>query len=231
MKGIFISTLILVMVIISSSFTSVLALTDSSTIYGTLNVDKDTVSISEFEPTIIKVSGTVEDPQGGVRLDLVLEKPDGSFDEMETLPNNDGVFSTALFLDANWEKGDYTLKAVYQGQEVGTVSFVVTKTFTPELSVDSSVGTLEIENGELMKSKDKTVIAKITGTINNYERDTPILLTIQKPDTTTDEISVQGKKTGEFTARITIRDDWPPGVYLVNVTYKEISWNSFICFK
>ncbi len=87
--------------------------------------------------------------------------------------------------------------------------------------MDSTVGTLEIDNGELMKSKDKTVIAKITGTIKNYERGTPIILTIQKPDTTTDEISVHGKKTGEFTARITIRDGWPLGVYLVNVTYKD----------
>ncbi len=221
MKGFFVFTLILVMVIIGSSFTSALALTGSSTIYGSLNVDQDTVSISEFEPTIIQISGTVEDPQSGVRLNLVLEKPDGSFEEMETIPNKDGVFSTALFLDANWEKGDYTLQAVYQGQEVGTVYFVVTKTFTPELSVDSTVGTLEIDNEELMKSKDKTVIAKITGTIKNYERGTPIILTIQKPDTTTDEISVHGKKTGEFTARITIRDGWPLGVYLVNVTYKD----------
>jgi len=220
-KEFFVFTLILVMVIIGSSFTSALALTGSSTIYGSLNVDQDTVSISEFEPTIIQISGTVENPQSGVRLNLVLEKPDGSFDEMETIPNKDGVFSTALFLDANWEKGDYTLQAVYQGQEIGTVFFVVTKTFTPELSVDSTVGTLEIDNEELMKSKDITVIAKITGTIKNYERGTPIILTIQKPDTTTDEISVHGKKTGEFTARITIRDGWPLGVYLVNVTYKD----------
>jgi len=222
-KEFFVFTLILVMVIIGSSFISALALTGSSTIYGSLNVDQDTVSISEFEPTIIQISGTVENPQSGVRLNLVLEKPDGSFDKMETIPNKDGVFSTALFLDANWEKGDYTLQAVYQGQEVGTVYFVVTKTFTPELSVDSTVGTLEIDNEELMQSIDKTVIAKITGTIKNYERGTPIILTIQKPDTTTDEISVHGKKTGEFTARITIRDGWPLGVYLVNVTYKDKS--------
>ena len=221
MKGFFVFVLILVMVIIGSSFTSSLALTGSSTIYGSLNVDHDTVSISEFEPTIIQISGTIEDPQSGVRLNLVLEKPDGSFDEMETIPNKDGVFSTALFLDANWEKGDYTLQAVYQGQEIGTVFFVVTKTFTPELSVDSTVGTLEIDNEELMKSKDITVIAKITGTIKNYERGTPIILTIQKPDITTDEISVHGKKTGEFTARITIRDGWPLGVYLVDVAYKD----------
>ena len=98
MKGFFVFTLILVMGIIGSSFSSALALTGSSTIYGTLNVDQDIVSISEFESTIIQISGTVEDPQGGVRLNLVLEKPDGSFDEMETLPNNDGVFSTFLVL-------------------------------------------------------------------------------------------------------------------------------------
>jgi len=220
-KGFFGFTLILVLVIIGSSFTSALALTGSSTIYGSLNVDQDIVSISEFEPVIIQISGTIDDPQSGVRLNLVLEKPDGSFDEMDTIPNKDGFFSTALFLDANWEKGEYTLQAIYQGQEIGTVFFVVTSTFTPELSVDSTVGTLEIDNEELMKSKDKTVITKITGTIKNYERGTPIILTIQKPDTTTDEISVHGKKTGEFTARITIRDDWPLGVYLVNVTYKD----------
>jgi len=209
------------MVIIGSSFTLALALTGSSTIYGSLNVDQDIVSISEFESTIIQISGTVKDPQSGVRLNLVLEKPDGSFEEMQTIPNKDGVFSTALFLDANWEKGDYTLQAVYQGQEVGTVNFIVTMTLTSELFVDSTVGTLEIDNGELMMSKDKTVIAKIIGTIENYERGTPIILTIQKPDTTTDEISVNGKKTGEFTARITIRDGWPLGVYLVNVIYQD----------
>ena len=221
MKGFFGFTLILVMVITGSSFASAFALTGSSTIYGTLNIDQDLVSISEFDPIIIQISGTIDNPQSGVRLNLVLEKPDGSVNEMETIPNNDGVFTTALFLDANWEKGDYTLQALYQGQEIGTVSFVVTSTFTPQLSVDSSVGTLEIDNEELMMSKVKTVIAKITGTIKNYERGTPIILTIQKPDTTTEEISVNGKKTGEFTARITIRDGWPLGVYQVNVTYKE----------
>ncbi len=209
------------MVITGSSFASAFALTGSSTIYGSLNIDQDLVSISEFDPIIIQISGTIDNPQSGVRLNLVLEKPDGSFDQMETIPNKDGVFTTALFLDANWEKGDYTLQALYQGQEIGTVSFVVTSTFTPQLSVDSSVGTLEIDNEELMMSKVKTVIAKITGTIKNYERGTPIILTIQKPDTTTEEISVNGKKTGEFTARITIRDGWPLGVYQVNVTYKE----------
>ncbi len=221
MKGFFGFTLILVMVITGSSFASAFALTGSSTIYGSLNIDQDLVSISEFDPIIIQISGTIDNPQSGVRLNLVLEKPDGSFDQMETIPNKDGVFTTALFLDANWEKGDYTLQASYQGQEIGTVSFVVTSTFTPQLSVDSSVGTLEIDNEELMMSKVKTVIAKITGTIKNYERGTPIILTIQKPDTTTEEISVNGKKTGEFTARITIRDGWPLGVYQVNVTYKE----------
>lgn len=221
MKGFFGFTLILVMVITGSSFASAFALTGSSTIYGSLNIDQDLVSISEFDPIIIQISGTIDNPQSGVRLNLVLEKPDGSFDQMETIPNKDGVFTTALFLDANWEKGDYTLQALYQGQEIGTVSFVVTSTFTPQLSVDSSVGTLEIDNEELMMSKVKTVIAKITGTIKNYERGTPIILTIQKPDTTTEEISVNGKKTGEFTARITIRDGWPLGVYQVNVTYKE----------
>lgn len=221
MKGYFGFTLILVMVITGSSFASAFALTGSSTIYGSLNIDQDLVSISEFDSTIIQISGTIDNPQSGVRLNLVLEKPDGSFDQMETIPNKDGVFTTALFLDANWEKGDYTLQALYQGQEIGTVSFVVTSTFTPQLSVDSSVGTLEIDNEELMMSKVKTVIAKITGTIKNYERGTPIILTIQKPDTTTEEISVNGKKTGEFTARITIRDGWPLGVYQVNVTYKE----------
>ena len=221
MKGFFGFTLILVMVITGSSFASAFALTGSSTIYGSLNIDQDLVSISEFDPIIIQISGTIDNPQSGVRLNLILEKPDGSFDQMETIPNKDGVFTTALFLDANWGKGDYTLQALYQGQEVGTVSFVVTSTFTPQLSVDSSVGTLEIDNEELMMSKVKTVIAKITGTIKNYERGTPIILTIQKPDTTTEEISVNGKKTGEFTARITIRDGWPLGVYQVNVTYKE----------
>ena len=221
MKGFFGFTLILVMVITGSSFALAFALTGSSTIYGTLHIDQDLVSISEFDPTIIQISGTIDNPQSGVRLNLVLEKPDGSVNEMETIPNNDGVFTTALFLDANWEKGDYTLQALYQGQEIGTVSFVVTSTFTPQLSVDSSVGTLEIDNEELMISNVKTVIAKITGTIKNYERDTPIILTIQKPDTTTQEISVNGKKSGEFTARITIRDGWPLGVYQVNVTYKE----------
>ena len=221
MKGFFGFTLILVMVITGSSFALAFALTGSSTIYGSLNIDQDLVSISEFDPTIIQISGTIDNPQSGVRLNLVLEKPDGSFDQMETIPNKDGVFTTALFLDANWEKGDYTLQALYQGQEIGTVSFVVTSTFTPQLSVDSSVGTLEIDNEELMMSKVKTVIAKITGTIKNYERGTPIILTIQKPDTKTEEISVNGKKTGEFTARITIRDGWPLGLYQVNVTYKE----------
>jgi len=122
-KSIVVFTLILVLVIIGSSFTFVFASTGSSTNYGSLNVDKATVSISEFEPTIIQISGTVEDYLKGVRIFLEMIKPDNTFVEMQTLANKDGVFSIPLYLDSNWVAGNYQLSATYHNNEIGTHHF------------------------------------------------------------------------------------------------------------
>ncbi len=194
---------------------------ESSTVYGKLMIDNDTFIIAEDYVSLLQITGEVKNPQSGVRLDLIISKSDGSTDKIKTIPNSYGEFFTTLLLDANWQEGDYTIKAIYRDWEVGTVSFKILAVYEPEIALPSDVGTITIENEELMKSKGKTVIAKITGTINNYQKDTPIFLNIVKPDSTTKELSVSAKKSGEFTARITIGEDWSIGTYQVSITYME----------
>ena len=194
---------------------------ESTSNYGTLKIDNDSFSIKEDQMTIMQITGNIVNASRGTRLSLFIDKPDGSTDEIKTLPNNLGEYSTSLLLDSNWQAGNYSIRAVYLGNQVGTVTFVISDVEGPNIVIASTIGTLYIEKEEYFISKNKTTIVEVYGNIIEYEEDSPILFIIKKPDSATQDFAAMGEITGNFKTRITIKDDWAQGTYEVSASYKE----------
>jgi len=232
-KSIIVFTLILVLAIIGLSFTFVFASTGSSTNYGSLNIDKATVSISEFEPTIIQISGTVEDYLKGQRIFLEMIKPDNTFEEMQTIANNDGVFSIPLYLDSNWITGNYQLSATYLDNEIGSASFLITSVYTPDIPVFSNIGSLEIDDEEITLSGNEKSTVEVSGNIKNYEKGEPISLKVIHPNGIITNTSVTGKFSGDFKAHISIGENWESGIFTIIASYegKDFGQVNFILNK
>jgi len=219
-NSVIVFTFILVLVIIGSSFISVPASTGSSTNYGSLNIDKATVSISEFEPTIIQISGTIEDYLQGQRIFLEMIKPDDTSEEIQTIANKDGVFSIPLYLDSNWMAGNYQLSATYLDNEIGSASFLITSVYTPNIQVFAKIGSLEIDDEEIIFSGNEKSTVEITGNIKNYEKGVPISLKIIHPNGVITNTSVTGKFSGDFKAHISIGGNWEPGTFSIIASYE-----------
>jgi len=232
-KSIIVFTLILVLAIIGSSFTSVFASTGSSTNYGSLNIDKDIVSISEFEPTIIQISGTIEDYLQGQRIFLEMIKPDNTFEEMQTQANKDGDFSIPLYLDSNWVAGNYQLSATYLDNEIGSASFLITSVYTPNIQVFANIGSLEINDEEITLSGNEKSTVEISGNIKNYEKGVPISLKVIHPNGIITNTSVTGKSSGDFKAHISIGENWESGNFSIIASYegKDFGQVNFILNK
>ncbi len=194
---------------------------ESTSNYGTIRIDNDSFTIKEDQLTIMQITGNVVNSSGGVRLLLFIDKPDGSTAEVKTLPNNLGEFSTSLLLDANWQVGNYSIRAVYLGNQLGVVTFVINEIEGPNIVTTSIIGTLNIEKEEYFISKNGTTIVEIYGNVMGYEEDTSIIFIIKKPDGTTKDLAAKGERTGDFKTRITIKDDWASGTYDVSASYKE----------
>jgi len=232
-KSIIVFTLILVLAIIGSSFTSVFASTGSSTNYGSLNIDKDTVSISEFEPTIIQISGTIVDYLQGQRIFLELVKPDNTSEEMKTQANKDGVFSIPLYLDSNWVAGNYQLSATYLDNEIGSASFLITSVDTPNIQVFANIGSLEIDDEEITLSGNEKSTVEVNGNIKNYEKGEPISLQVIHPDGIITNVSITGKFSGDFKAHISIGENWKSGTFSIIASYdgKDFGQVNFLLNK
>lgn len=194
---------------------------ESTSNYGTIKIDNDSFSIKEDQLTIMQITGNVVNASGGVRLSLFIDKPVGSTAEVKTLPNNLGEYSTSLLFDANWEVGNYLIRAVYLGNQIGTVTFVINEIEGPNIVTTQTIGTLNIEKEEYSISKNGTAIVEIYGNVMGYEEDTTIIFIIKKPDGTTQDLAAKGERTGDFKTRVTIKDDWASGTYEVSANYKE----------
>ncbi len=203
---------------------------ESTSNYGTLKIDNDSFSIKEDQMTIMQITGNIVNASGGVRLSLFIDKPDGSTDEIKTLPNHFGEYSTSLLLDSNWQVGSYSIRAVYLGNQVGTVTFVISDVEGPNIVTTSTIGTINIERNEYFIPENGTRPIEIYGTIIQYKEDTPILFVITKPDGTKEDFSAMPKRTGEFNTRIILENNWKAGTYEVSATYdgKNVGKVSFI---
>ena len=202
-------------------FSFAYALTGSSTSFGSLNIDQEQISISEDELSIIQITGTVEDYMRGVAIYLEISKPDGSSEESTTQASSDGSFSTSILLDANWIEGNYEINGIYQGNNIGTVTFTIIEAAELKLPSFSNIGTIEIEEEEFTVSKDNITV-DVSGNIKNYEKGSPITLEITKPDGTLELFTISGnKKTGDYVAHLTINDEWSSGNYQIIGKYND----------
>ncbi|MBA4718882.1 MAG: hypothetical protein HRO68_07250 [Nitrosopumilus sp.] len=218
-KSVIIFTLILVMVITGSSLSS-FALSGSSTEYGSLNIDKDIVSISEFESTIIQISGNVIDYHSGQKIILELIKPDNTSIEIKTQANNEGIFSIPLILDSNWLSGNYQLSGTFLNNEIGSASFLITSVPTTNIPIFANIGSLEIDNEEITLSGNKKSTVEINGNIKNYQKGDLISLKIIHPDGLITDVSITGKSTGDFKAHVSIEESWKSGTFSIIASYE-----------
>ncbi len=221
MKPVIIFTLILVMVIPGSSLIPSFALSGSSTEYGSLNIDQDSVSISESEITIIQISGTVIDYYSGQYIIIEITKPDNSSIEIKTQADNKGIFSTPIILDSNWIVGNYQLLATYLNNEIGSASFSITSVFTQNIPVFSNIGSLEIDSEEITITGNKKSTVEVNGNIKDYMRGEPITLKIIHPDGLISDVTITGKSNGEFTAHVSIEENWKSGSFSIIASYDE----------
>jgi len=215
-KGILVASLIsLLFITITGQAT---AEKESVTDFGRLEIDNDSFFITQDEIIILNISGEIENPIG-LRLYFLVDKPDGSILEMKIFPARDGQFFTSMWLDAYWEKGEYTMTAIYDEQEIGKVSFEVTTTQAPKFSSQTNLVTMELEREEYTISKDKTVIVEINGRVSSYIEGSVITFKVLKPDNSIQEFPITVGRTGEYDMRITVHDDWQAGKYDITARY------------
>ena len=212
---------ILVMIIVSSNFVSVSAISGSSTEYGSLNIDQDSVSISETAPTILNISGTVVDYNSGQMILIEITKPDNTSITLKTQADKEGIFSTPVLLDSNWIVGNYQLFGTYLNNEIGSASFSITSVSIQNIPVVSNIGSLEIDDEEItITGNDKSTV-EVNGNIKNYQRGEPITLKILHPSGLTSDVMITGKSNGDFTAHISIADNWESGSFSIIASYDE----------
>jgi hypothetical protein len=220
-KPVIIFTSILVTVIIGSGFMSSFALSGSSTEFGSLNIDKDSASISESEMIIISISGTIVNYNSGQYIIIEIMKPDNSSIEVKTIADNRGIFSTPIILDSNWEVGNYQLLATYLNNEIGSASFVITSVSIPNIPVFSNIGSLEMDSDEITITGNEKSTVEVEGNIKDYQKREPITLKIIHPDGLISDVIITGKSNGDFTAHISIEENWKSGSFSIIASYDE----------
>jgi len=216
-----ICVLIFPIIIISIAFLPINAEKESTTNYGTLKIDSDSFSIKEDQLVIMQITGKVVNASGGVRVSLFVDKSDGSTTEVKTLPNSYGEYSTSLLFDANWQAGSYSIRAVYLGNQIGTVTFVINEVEGPIIVTTSKIGKINIEREEYFIPINGTRPIEIYGDVIQYKEDIPVLFALIKPDGTKEDFSTIPKRTGEFNTRIILENNWEAGSYEVSATYEE----------
>jgi hypothetical protein len=221
MKSVAILSSILVTIIACSTLTPVFALSGSSTEYGSLNIDQDSVSISEITPTIIQISGTVLDYNSGQMILIEIMKPDNTLVVLKTQADNKGIFSTPIILDSNWIVGNYHLLATYLNNEIGSASFSITSVSTQNIPVFSNMGSLEIDTKEITITDNEKSTVEVNGNVENYQRGEPITFKIIHPDGLISDVIITGKSNGDFTAHISIEENWKSGSFSVIASYNE----------
>jgi len=113
MKSVIIGISVVFFLVSILSISNAFALKSDATPYGTISIDGDVFSILGDDSELLQISGNIEDPKSGVRVNIDVTYPDGTINKIETIPNNDGFYTTILFLDQNWQEGLYTINANY----------------------------------------------------------------------------------------------------------------------
>jgi len=105
---------------------------------NSLMINKNKFTILQDELAILEISVNIEKYLQRTPLELKIFNPDGTQQVTRLLGNSDGQFFTSKILDKTWKKGDYTINAVYNGFEIGTVSFSINNDFEQTKSIEQT---------------------------------------------------------------------------------------------
>ena len=116
---------ILLVLLFTVLIPNVYAAIESSTEHGSLQIDSEVYEIIPDQPTILKISGTINDIKGDTRVTIVVALPDELTTGLHTVPTKDGYFETFWILDEQSQLGQYKLIASYASIPLGEVTFEV----------------------------------------------------------------------------------------------------------
>ena len=121
----------------------------------------------------------------------------------------------------------------YQGITKKTSQSSTKQTTQSSRITESSVGSLQINSGEFTVSKYSPAEVIVSGHVNSYERGTPLILEIIKPDKTSTEQKILVTKDGNFRAPLKVDYNWPAGNYQVLAKYgsQDLGSVSFLIKK
>jgi len=130
-------------------------------------------------------------------------------------------------------KGNYQLLATYGNNEIGHASFLITSVDTPNIPVFVNIGSLEIDDEEITLSGNEKSTVEVYGNIKNYEKGNPISLKVIHPDGMITDVSVTGKRIGDFKAHVSIGDAWKSGTFSIIASYdgKDFGQVNFVLNK
>jgi hypothetical protein len=94
---------------------------------GSLSVEQENIKLKSRQTNLVKISGTVDEPQEGQEVTLVFTYPDGETHGNEIIITKDGYFETYLQLDSNAVDGTYEILGTYLGKIVDIAFFTVSR--------------------------------------------------------------------------------------------------------
>jgi hypothetical protein len=83
------------------------------------------------------------------------------------------------------------------------------------------MGSLEIDTKEITITDNEKSTVEVNGNVENYQRGEPITFKIIHPDGLISDVIITGKSNGDFTAHISIEENWKSGSFSVIASYNE----------
>jgi len=141
----------------------------SKTDYGSMIINDRKFDPIDITQRKVKLDGEITGYTFGTVVMLIIEKPDGTITEKGFGARQDGTFHEQITLDDTWEPGRYVVKTTYQGEEVGTFSFLIDMERVPEWVKNNakwwsegSIGDSDFVSGIQYLIKEKIMI--VSGT-------------------------------------------------------------------
>lgn len=94
---------------------------------GSLLVDQENIKLKSRQSNLLKISGTVDDPQEGQEVTLVFTYPDGKTHGNQVIITRDGNFETYFQIESNSVDGTYEILGTYLGKIVDIAFFTVSR--------------------------------------------------------------------------------------------------------
>jgi len=117
--------------------------------------------------------------------------------------------------------GNYQLLATHLNNEIGSASFSITSVYTQNIPVFSNIGSLEMDSDEITITGNEKSTVEVEGNIKDYQRGEPITLKIIHPGGLISDVIITGKSNGDFTAHISIKENWKSGSFSIIASYDE----------